>query len=64
MAKNKETISSALIISKEQSYKGLKILLAGIDKEREAKFNAGEKIEVTKEELNEIGEHRWLIKEN
>ena len=63
MAKNKETISSALIISKEQSYKELKILLAGIDKEREAKFNSGEKIEVTKEELNEIGEHRWLIKE-
>jgi len=31
-----------------------------VDKERTIKFNKGEKITVTKKELETIGEHRWL----
>ena len=64
MAKNKEIITSGIVISKAPNYTGHKVLLAGIDEDRSVKFNAGEKIEVSQEELNAIGEHRWLIKEN
>lgn len=48
------------IISKHIGYEGQKILL-NLDAEREIKFNAGEKIEVNENELNLIGNHRWLI---
>ena len=61
MAKTKQTIS-LIRISKELSYKEMKIIL-GIDKEREDKFNNLEIIEITEEELTAIGSHRWLIKE-
>ena len=63
MAKSKETSILKIVISKAANYSELKVLLAGIDKEREDNFNAMQKIEVSKEELNAIGEHRWLIKE-
>jgi len=60
----KQHISPSVIrISKEQGYKGMKIILAGIEQERTDKFNDFETIEITKEELRSIGEHRWLIKE-
>lgn len=39
-------------------------VLVNLDDLRDTKFNAGEKIEVSPEELNAIGEHRWLIVEN
>lgn len=64
MAKNKEMSTLMIAISKAANYKEHKVLLAGIDKEREDKFNAMQQIEVSTEELNAIGEHRWLIKEN
>ena len=64
MAKNKEIITSGIVISKAPNYTELKVLLAGIDEDRAVKFNSGEKIEVSQEELNAIGGHRWLIKEN
>ena len=38
-------------------------ILVNLDEIRDIKFNAGEKIEVSAEELNAIGEHRWLIVE-
>lgn len=63
MAKIKEMSTLTTVISKAQNYKEHKVLLAGIDKEREDKFNAMQQIEVSTEELNAIGEHRWLIKE-
>lgn len=44
------------------NYKGQKILV-NLDEIRDLKFNAGEKIEVTEDELNTIGSHRWLIVE-
>ena len=62
MAK-KITSTLTTSISKAESYKNHKILLAGIDKERQDKFNDMQIIEVSTEELNEIGEHRWLIEE-
>lgn len=39
-------------------------VLVNLDDLRDIKFNAGEKIEVSPEELQSIGEHRWLIVEN
>jgi hypothetical protein len=39
-------------------------VLVNLDELRDLKFNAGEKIEVSSEELNAIGNHRWLIVEN
>lgn len=45
------------------NYKGQKILV-NLDEIRDLKFNAGEKIEVTEDELKQIGDHRWLIVEN
>ena len=57
MEKKKE-IKSGLTISKK-GYEEHKILI-NLDPERDAKFNKGEKIEVTEKELNLIGKHRWL----
>jgi hypothetical protein len=62
MAKKKESVSS-VIISKMPGYEALKVILAGVDTERQDKFNNMESIEITLEELNAIGKHRWL-KEN
>jgi hypothetical protein len=44
------------------NYLGQKILV-NLDEIRDLKFNAGEKIEVTEEELKQIGDHKWLIVE-
>jgi hypothetical protein len=44
------------------NYQGQKILV-NLDELRDLKFNAGEKIEVTEDELKQIGDHRWLIVE-
>ena len=55
-----EKKKTGLTISKAKSYSEHKCKL-GLDKEREKKFNKGEKITVTKQELKSIGEHRWLI---
>lgn len=63
MAKSKEISTLTIVISKAPGYKELKVLLAGISEDRQDKFNKMESIEVSTEELNEIGEHRWLIKE-
>ena len=62
MDKKKES-QSILGISKATSYTGLQIILNGIDEVRQQEFNAGKTIEVTEEELKQIGNHRWLIKE-
>jgi len=58
MEKKKE-IKSALTISKAKGYEMHKCLV-NLDPERDAKFNSGNEIEVTKEELEAIGNHRWL----
>ena len=58
MAK-KETTQSYVTISKEKSYDKHKVIL-NLDAERTEKFNKGEKIEVTEQELNTIGKHRWV----
>lgn len=59
----KQELSLMLRISKKPDYLKSKIVL-GLDEVRESSFNAGEIIEVSKEELNQIGDHRWLIMEN
>lgn len=46
----------------DPNYLGQKILV-NLDEIRDLKFNAGEKIEVTEEELKQIGDHKWLIVE-
>ena len=62
MMEEKKPVKSGIVISKAKSY-GMehKISLDKyVDKERTIKFNKGEKITVTKKELETIGEHRWL----
>lgn len=49
-----------MLIKKAESYKDHTCILKGIDEERQAYFNAGEEIEITEEEFNLIGYHRWL----
>ena len=39
-------------------------VLVNLDELRDIKFNAGEKVEVSPEELQSIGDHRWLIVEH
>ena len=58
----KKPVKSGIVIFRSKSYDVHKISLGkfGIDKERTKKFNKGEKITVTKDELKTIGEHRWL----
>ena len=56
----KKKSESKLLISKEKGYKDMKCVL-GLDAKREKDFNSMKKIEVTKEELLEIGEYRWLL---
>ena len=61
MMEEKKPVKSGIVISKSKSYEVHKISLEKfIDKERTIKFNKGEKITVTKKELETIGEHRWL----
>lgn len=60
MEEKKES-KSKLHISKEKGYQDMKCIL-GLDAKREKDFNSMKKIEVTKEELLKIGEHRWLLK--
>ena len=62
MENNLDTHSKFLIY-KNVNWLDQKVLV-NLDEVRDLKFNAGEKIEVTQEELNAIGEHRWLIVEN
>ena len=57
----KKELKLTLSISKEKSYKDLTAILDGIDSKRAKDFNSMKKIEVTKEELLKIGEHRWLL---
>ena len=59
MEKKKE-LKSKLFISKRSDYKDMKCIL-GLDTKREKEFNAMKKIEVTQDELNKIGEYRWLL---
>ena len=61
MAK-KQLTESTLLISRIEEYADCKISI-NLDPERDIKFNAGEKIKVTEEELKQIGNHRWLIVE-
>lgn len=58
MAK-KESTQSTVTIFKSKSHSEHKIILP-IDAERQDKFNSGQSIEVTTEELEAIGKHRWL----
>ncbi len=51
------------VINKTANYLDHKIILAGIDEQRTKEFNEGKTIEVSENELNEIGYHRWLISE-
>ena len=61
MMEEKKPVKSGIVISKSKSYEVHKISLDKyVDKERTIKFNKGEKITVTKKELETIGEHRWL----
>ncbi len=48
-----------ITISKSKSYAKHRISLK-LERLRTDKFNKGGKITVTKEELETIGEHRWL----
>ena len=52
---------SFVTISKNPSYDKQKCRTEGLDLDRVIKFNKGEKIQVTEDELNVIGLHRWLI---
>ena len=61
MAK-KESIESTVTIQKEKSYLNHTVILP-IDAERTEKFNRGEAIEVTQEELKTI-KGRWLEVKN
>jgi len=66
MAKQKEkVISNGIVysINKTANYLSHKIILNGIDEKRTQEFNEGKIIEVTENELKEIGYHRWLISE-
>ncbi len=56
----KKKSESKLLISKEKGYKDMKCVL-GLDSKREKDFNSMKKIEVTKDELLEIGEYKWLL---
>ena len=47
-------------IKKSQGYKDNIVLLRGLDLARSIDFANMKVIEVTEEELNTIGEHRWL----
>ena len=62
MAEKKKE-KSIIIISKNPSYDKHKLRTEGLDIDRAIKFNKGEKIQVTKQELEVIGSHRWLIVE-
>ncbi len=57
----KQKLKSGLSISKAKSYKDMKCLL-GLDAKREKEFNSMKTIQVTKDELDKIGEYRWLLK--
>ena len=63
MAKKLVLKSESISISKALGYKELTIILTGIEKERQEQFNNMQSIEVSLDELNAIGKHRWL-KEN
>ncbi len=56
------TEETVYLICKSENYKDSYIILS-LDALRSDNFNSGKKIEVTKQELNEIGSHRWLISE-
>ena len=56
--------SELISISKALGYKALTVILTGIEIERQDKFNNMQSIEVSVDESNAIGKHRWLIKEN
>jgi hypothetical protein len=58
--KNKEE-KLTVTISKNPGYDKQKLRTEGLDIDRVIKFNKGEKIQVTQDELNILGLHRWLI---
>ena len=55
----KKELKSKLTIFKQASYAEHRCLL-GLDKKREDEFNKGKSVEVSQEELDSIGSHRWL----
>ena len=57
------SIDTHFLIYKHPDWLDQKVLV-NLDDLRDTKFNAGEKIEVSPNELQSIGEHRWLIVEN
>lgn len=59
--KIQDQIEKIYVINKTANYLEHKIILNGIDEARTQDFNQGKVIEVTQQELKEIGEHRWLI---
>ena len=58
---NKNDTELTITISKSPGYDKQKCRTEWLDIDRVIKFNNFEKIEVTKEELEAIGLHRWLI---
>ncbi len=52
-----------MLIYKSPNWIDQKVLV-NLDEIRDLKFNAGEKVEVTEDELKQIGDHRWLIVEH
>ena len=56
----KEEKELTITISREPSYDKHKLVMH-LDLNRTIKFNKGEKIEVTQEELDTMGLHRWII---
>jgi len=55
----KQELKSGLSISKAKSYQYMNCIL-GLDAKREKEFNSMKTIQVSKDELLKIGEHRWL----
>ena len=64
MIEKKESKSSVVISKVYGKEHTVRLEKFGIDKERTIKFNKGEKITITKKELEVIGKHRWLEVEN
>jgi len=62
--KKSKEVKSGVTISKNPSYDQHKLRLPGLDLARVIKFNKGEKITITEEELKAIGRHRWLEVKN
>lgn len=55
-----EKTDELFTIYKKESYRINYCIVESLDKETLDKFNAGEKIQITKEDFEKITPHRWL----